>query len=59
MEANLEELTSPGGLRLEPMVTGGNGRTTVGVRIYAKPVGWQLGQACSEEEHVLVRQVGR
>jgi hypothetical protein len=42
MQASLEELTSPGGLRLEPMATGGNGRTTVGVRIYAKPVGWQL-----------------
>ncbi|MEU4291931.1 hypothetical protein AB0E63_27205 [Kribbella sp. NPDC026596] len=42
MQANLEELTSPGGLRLEPMATGGNGRTTVGVRIHAKPVGWQL-----------------
>ncbi len=42
LEANFGQLTSPGGLRLEPMATSGNGRTTIGVQINAKPVGWEL-----------------
>ncbi|WP_460662088.1 hypothetical protein [Kribbella swartbergensis] len=42
LEAKFEELTSPRGLKLEPMATRGNGRTTVGVQINAKPVGWEL-----------------
>ncbi|WP_433157544.1 hypothetical protein [Kribbella sp. CA-247076] len=42
LQAKFSELTSPRGLQLEPMAAGGNGRTTVGVRINARRLGWQL-----------------
>ncbi|MEI8408629.1 MULTISPECIES: hypothetical protein [unclassified Kribbella] len=42
MEAGFQELTSPGGLKLEPMSAAGNGRTTVAVQINARAVGWKL-----------------
>jgi hypothetical protein len=42
MEARLEHLVSPGGLKLEPIAGRGNGRTTFAVRINARPVGCEL-----------------
>jgi hypothetical protein len=42
MEAGFNELTHADGLKLEPMAGRGNGRTTIAVRINAKPVGWVL-----------------
>jgi len=42
LEAGFHELTHADGLKLEPMAGRGNGRTTFGVQINAKPVGWIL-----------------
>ncbi len=42
LEAKFEKLTSPGGLKLEPLTGRGNGRNTIAVQINARPVGIEL-----------------
>ncbi|MGW1342185.1 hypothetical protein ACWCOV_14160 [Kribbella sp. NPDC002412] len=42
LEAKFEQLTGPGGLKLEPLMGRGNGRTTIAVQINARPVGIEL-----------------
>ncbi|MEV0285161.1 hypothetical protein AB0H36_13715 [Kribbella sp. NPDC050820] len=42
LEAKFEQLTGPGGLKLEPLMGRGNGRTTIAVQVNARPVGIEL-----------------
>ncbi|TDD26118.1 hypothetical protein E1218_13635 [Kribbella turkmenica] len=42
LQARFSELTSPGGVKLEPMMGRGNGRTRFDVRVNARRLGWIL-----------------